>query len=234
MLTLVSKKTRLMVASMLLVLGLASSAYAALVYIFPASRTNGVDFWTFVLKQPAATNPLLDENGSKCRNGQTGQTFWLVGSADNTPKTRTCTVPGGKSIAFPLINSFAGSTADDPPAQRTVAYQRSLVDAVKNAKNLKLVIDGQNYTNLRDYLVESNAFSITLGPDNIFGADAGTVVSPAVDKGFYVRINPFIPFTGKRFDGKHTIYFHAELDAQYNGGEEPLIIDVTYNITQNL
>jgi hypothetical protein len=74
--------------------------------------------------------------------------------------------------------------------------------------------------------IQSQVFEVALPEDNVFdapctGAGLGNVpagiYSPAVDDGFYVRLNPLEI-------GDHTLHFHAE-------GLDGSIQDVMYNLT---
>jgi hypothetical protein len=199
MLTLVSKKTRLLVASVLLVIGLASSASAAFL--------------------PANKNPLLDTTGVNCGVDQNknGTFFFLVGALDSTPVVRNCTVPVGKTIVFPVVNALYGAFPTDPAAERTEAYVRSQVEYAAEATGLYVEVDGTKVSNLNRYLEQSDLFNVTLPANNIFGADAGQVLSPAADSGYYIGLTPMIP-------GKHKIVIKGTLDGTS--------INVTYNLTQ--
>ena len=126
---------------------LAAAVTAVLVAPNPASATNkkapvfppgahpygqsysqwAADWWTWVLTQPAAVNPLLDPTGANCAQGQRGRVWFLVGTIGGGTATRTCTVPKGTALLFPVLNSFSGATRTDPPEQQTEAYQRMLV-----------------------------------------------------------------------------------------------------------
>lgn len=82
------------------------------------------EWWQWALGVPAATNPVLDPDGSFCAERQVGEVWFLAGRFGfdpdfSVPTTRTCTVPTGKSLFFPLINNFAGAFLDDPAEERT-------------------------------------------------------------------------------------------------------------------
>ena len=62
-------------------------------------------WWQWVLSVPAATNPLNDTTGAQCAQGQTGKVWFLAGTFVG-PVTRTCTVPQGKALFFPILNLF--------------------------------------------------------------------------------------------------------------------------------
>jgi hypothetical protein len=176
------------------------------------------DWWQWALSQPAATNPLLDETGAQCGNEQEGKVWFLAGAITGDPVTRTCTVPSGKALLFPVINAFYCAEPDDPPEERTVAFAREQVAYVEAATDLAATIDGRAVRKLPAYFEESAVFSVVLPEDNIFGdPDLGGVrLEPCVDAGYYLVVRPLRP-------GEHTIHFA--------GTTGDFSVDVTYHLT---
>lgn len=215
---------------MLLVLGIAASASAAFFIItpprlpLPTLRTynqTAADWWKWLLAQPVATNPLLDETGAQCGRGQPFLGAWyLVGALpDSGPVERACTIPNFRTLIIPVSNLLYGAFPTDPPAERTEAFVREQTRAIQSATDLTLTIDGQPVNNLANFYEESTLFSVTLPNNNIYGEPGGTVVSPSADAGYYVAVSGLLP-------GNHVIKWHAT----FEGSEQ----DVTYNIRVNL
>ena len=72
---------------------------------------------------PTSTNPILDTTGASAGLGDVGPVFFLAGTFETTPVTRTFSVPGDKPIFFPLINSFLSAEGDaDVMRQRVDAF----------------------------------------------------------------------------------------------------------------
>ncbi|MBU5945302.1 signal protein [Streptomyces griseoincarnatus] len=67
-------------------------------------------WWTWASTEPAPTNPVGDEDGSACGRNQPEDVWFLAGTF-GTQAERTCTVPEGVPLAFPLVNMF-GTPAD--------------------------------------------------------------------------------------------------------------------------
>ena len=92
---------------------------------------------------------------------------------------------------------------------------------IDGATNLSVKVDGKAIKNLPR--VQSQVFEVAVPEENVFdapclgNAPAG-IYSPAVDDGFYVRLNPLQI-------GNHTLHFHAENPSQ------GFTLDVTYNLT---
>ncbi|MGW6130631.1 hypothetical protein ACWFNE_11470 [Cellulomonas sp. NPDC055163] len=187
-----------------------------------ARGTTGAEFWQWGLTQPASSNPLLDPTGEFCDVGQTGHTWFLAGYTGGAI-TRTCTIPRGTWLTFPVVNAFYGATPGDAPEQSTEAYARSQVAGLEaGATGLRVTVDGTPVRSYRIRYEESVVFSVTLPADNIFGAPAGTVVSPTVDAGYYVTLRPFPP-------GAHTIHIEGAVESV--GPPGSFAVDVTYVLT---
>ena len=185
------------------------------------------DWWTWALAQPADVNPLLDTTGEDCAQGQRGRVWFLAGTPGTPdPVSRTCTVPKGKALLFPVLNSFSGATAGDSDEMKTEAYQRSLVTpALRAATDLHASIDGVDVRNIKArYFEESVVFRVVLPADNILGVGpdctpmtvgAGCEIFPTVDAGYYLMVKPLRT-------GTHTINF--------GGTGVGFSVDATYTI----
>jgi hypothetical protein len=66
----------------------------------------------WVLSIPTGTNPALDTSGANCAQGQAGPAWFLAGNFGGA-LTRTCTVPAGKALFFPLVDGLFGAGAGD-------------------------------------------------------------------------------------------------------------------------
>jgi hypothetical protein len=97
---------------------------------------------------------------------------------------------------------------------------------MRAATNLSASVDGVAVENVRRYFEESPVFRLVFPADNIFGVDssclpspmpdAGCVVFPTVDAGYYL-------VTKRLKSGTHTIHFA--------GIAGTFTLDVTYTIT---
>jgi hypothetical protein len=171
------------------------------------------EWWQWALEQPTATNPLVDPTGANCASGQQGRVWFLAGTIASGPVERSCTVPTGTTLVFPVVNAF---TCVDPGAPDPgVPALRSQLAHVRDATGLTATIDGAAVRNIAAYYEESDVFSLRLPADNILGAPAG-LYTPCVDAGYYLAVRPLKP-------GEHTIHFSGSLGA--------LAVDVTYHIT---
>jgi hypothetical protein len=181
------------------------------------------EWWQWALSIPAEVSPLTDTTGENCMVGQRGAEWFLAGSFFGGTVTRACSIPDGVSLFFPVANFIGfdnpGQCGQDEPFGS--AFWRGLAaDFVNGVTDLSVTLDGQPVGVQR---VQSQVFAIALPVDNLFAPfctpplEAG-IYSPAVDEGFYVRLNPLSV-------GAHTLHFHAENASQF------FFVDVTYDLT---
>jgi hypothetical protein len=178
----------------------------------------GAAWWQWAFQTPTPENVFA---GADCSSAQTDHVWFLAGSFDNTPVTRTCNVPTGTFLFVPLANDFYGASPFDPPEKRTVDYVRSVVACVEGAV-LNVTIDGVPVNDPNQYLEESPVFTIHFPEDNIAGlppGDPNIFLDVCVDKGYYLYLNPMPP-------GPHTIHFTTA-----PGDSCAFAQDVTYNLT---
>jgi hypothetical protein len=184
------------------------------------------EWWQWALSIPTSINPLLDTTGGNCMVGQRGSTWFLAGSFGSGSATRTCAVPEGTVLFFPVINAVninSPNVCGQGPRNIPVSDLRaSSAATVNGATNLSVKVDGRSVANLQR--VRSQVFEVALPGDNVFnplcggpGSVPAGIYSPAVDDGFYVML---APLNGRT----HKLQFHAENPSQP-------VEDVTYNLT---
>jgi hypothetical protein len=173
--------------------------------------------WAFGI--PAAQSPFLDETGEFAGAGQSGPVWFLTGNFGGETE-RNITVPPGKSLFFPVVNSFFIRTEPTEPTD-VAGIRPILLGFIENA-SFACEIDGRSVANLEDYYTESPLFQETLFADNLFGLEPG-LYGPAMTIGYYLMVKPLNP-------GTHTIHFSG-LVPNGPGVEDDFSLDVTYNIT---
>ncbi len=204
----------------------------------PFGKTYGewnAGWWQWSFSVPASKNPVLATNGAlDCSVGQSGNVWFLAGHfLTGGSFTRSCTVPVGKALFVPLINSWADNVCNNgqppnPPPLTVDQLRASAASGVIPPANLHASIDGNPVTNLESYRAISPVFSYTLppSPDNVIDAAYGVelpgpcwpslTVTPAVADGFYIMLTPLSA-------GSHSINF--------GGSGSGINLDVTYNLT---
>lgn len=211
--------------------------------IDPTSVAYGKSYsdWSVAWEQwgysiPVAQHPLFD-NGD-CSVGQSGPVWFLGGkfcangaSCSYTGVVRSCNVPAGKALYFPVFegedSALEESLAEHPgdEAYQQIAAMRSFEDLTMGPSTVSCWVDGKPIKHLKErFRVQANAFGFTMPADNLLKAIygdpnfvAGTYF-PAVDDGWYVMLAPLAP-------GPHKIHFKGYMPAY------DFTLDVTYNLT---
>src|SRR5437867_9117304 len=62
-------------------------------------------WWQWALSLPPSVNPQTDTTGEDCVVGQRGSTWFLAGVFGGGTASRTCSIPQGTTLFFPIINS---------------------------------------------------------------------------------------------------------------------------------
>jgi hypothetical protein len=201
----------------------------------PFGKTYGqwaARWWQWALAIPASAdsaqnlNPLLDETGADCAEGQSGKVWFLAGVFNATGSAeRRCTVPVGTALFFPILNYEADNFACvDPNTHFSTDELRALAAGVMDqATNLSASVDGAEVANVERYRSVSPVFTVALPAQDLFKAfgctDSDSYPSrfPAVDDGYYLMLAPLPP-------GEHTIRFHGEIPGVFT-------LDIIYHLT---
>ncbi|HEY5912303.1 MAG TPA: hypothetical protein VJA21_17005 [Verrucomicrobiae bacterium] len=195
-----------------------------------------VEWWRWAMKLPATQHPLFDT--APVGTGQSGPVWFLGGkfcaSGPGAPPCnpqaaeRTVTIPAGKALFFPLVNSECSGLEGNGTTY--VELRNCVQPAIDGATGLACEIDGNSVPDLDQFRVLSPLFTYTLAShDNVWAAVGGTVgnppqpipngvTTPSVADGYYVLLAPLAV-------GRHELHFHAAIPAF------TFSLDVTYHIT---
>jgi len=172
-------------------------------------------WWEYVFELPQNNHPLADQTGAQCSAGQLGPVFFLVGTMGGAA-TRTCTIPAGKAILIPIVNSACAIPDDGNDIEAIKSVCSSQMDLV-DVESLKVVVDGKELQELGTYRFTSPIFSFMGADPNIFYPFYGGYREFAFADGYWVLLTPLPP-------GNHTIHFEAEIPSW------AFKVDVTYNL----
>lgn len=177
-------------------------------------------WWNWAVVRPTATNPMYDQTGENCDAEQSGHIWFLAGVGDpGGSATRACTVPPGKFIFFPLVNTFFA--AEEGGGERDKANK-----SINKVSILECSIDGVPLQNLSSSRAQSpdGGFVLTVPPDSLYteiGAPAGDY-APAVSDGYWIMLAP-LPI------GNYTIKFRGVVAG--DPGQADFETDVVYHLT---
>jgi hypothetical protein len=152
--------------------------------------------------------------------------WFLAGSVSSEPVVRSCDIPAGRSLFFPLINSFYGAFLNDPPAIRTEEFVRAAASCT-DAAQISASIDGFEVPQPTRFFTGASGslsplFNVQLPPGNLFGVDESIVpelvLSPSSEQGYYLFVRPLPP-------GEHVVQWVA------SGCAPGLTQDITYQLT---
>lgn len=180
-------------------------------------------WWQWLLSIPAAVNPNLDTTGEHCGLGQYDDVWFLAGTFGGPPVTRTCTIPAGKPIFFPIINSLAFK----PTGKDTLNSLRGIAAVFPNTVTaLTVTVDGDSVDVLsNNYRARSPSFTIIAPPKGII--TPGALQSPGntdtlVSDGYWVLLPPLAATNTT----PHTIQIYGTTNATSGN----FVVDVTYKL----
>ncbi|MGW1034857.1 signal protein [Streptomyces antibioticus] len=134
-------------------------------------------WWTWALSEPVGTNPVADEDGSDCERNQSSDVWFLAGTFGTQAK-RTCSVPEGVPVAFPLVN-LMGEPTD--------------CAIFMNSANGSAVLDGEEVDSETSLGEAISVQSVALNP--VTGTDGRFTTTGC---GLWVQLPPLKP-------GNHTL-----------------------------
>jgi uncharacterized protein len=207
-----------------------------------AGRTYGewsADWWQWMASIPRAENPQDNDGAIDCTLGQQGPVWHLAGAPLGTTAERSCTVPAGTPLFFPMLN---GVFINEPGEAFTVAEKRQRLDGLfsdlvpgfladfglpgSRACALHAMLDGVpvHFADPGAH-VQSPPFPLFTGdgPSNL---PPGLSDPEAVSNGFWVMLPGLAP-------GEHTLRFGGALCEFETNAIHPAVgpIDVTYHLT---
>ena len=162
-----------------------------------------INWWQWAFSFERVRSPIADQTGALCASRQSGDVWFLAGTYGTKRVERTCTVPYGKTLFFPLINYIAFRGEESTESCMSLGSRAK--ELTNNPSALVLEINGKRFENLKTHRLASRCFSVVQGQR-----------ADAVSDGYLVAIRP-LP------RGIHVLNF---------GGILPTLMQaVTYTIT---
>ena len=190
--------------------------------------------WTqWAYSQPVEESPLIGsyEGGEKCNGTPVsltpGDTWFLAGTSNGETVVRTCTVPTGKQLFFPVASATFFIT--EPGETKKIArdYVRNFINDLLADPDLGIAVtvDGTNLYSNRIVRARTSFFTVTFPENNIFGVPAGEYQT--ISDGLWVTLPPLS-------EGTHTIHFELTAPNVDVNPNEPGIQPFTQNNTYRL
>ena len=162
-------------------------------------------WWKWLNSISESQNPALDKSGEFCGINQRYPDVWFLTGTYGGSVTRTCIIPYGKCILFPIIASLF-SLATDPHLKTEKELLRTVRNDINKIERLSLTINGVRFEDFREFRVGSEVFE-----DTINGK-----VTKVVSDGYWVFMKP-LPI------GTHKIHFLGKNEDFFN--------EVNYNVS---
>ena len=168
-------------------------------------------WWRWAASFEGDTSPLADTTGSLCHLKQNGRVWFLAGTYGSHRVTRTCHVPKGKFLFFPLINYAVMPTHSEGQVCKTAMMKaRAITD---EPVVLVLEVDGKRVPGLeRHRQATEDCFGMAANAPS-----PGRIV-PSAANGYYVMLRPLQP-------GTHTLNFGGSLPGLSQVVTYTLIVD---------
>ncbi len=163
------------------------------------SRLQG-EWWTWAAAEAVGSNPVEDEDGSFCGVNQPDKVWFLAGTFGGHAN-RSCSVPGGVPVAFPLVNMVG---TDD-------VCEDFMASAAGTAR-----LDGKTVEPER---LSGVGIEFMAAPDNPVTAESGYFTATAC--GLWVQLPPPEPGTHHLEIRGSAEGFSVSVDYELEVGDDP-------------
>lgn len=140
------------------------------------------DWWQWAGSFSRSESPIADTDGSLCGNGQSGPVWFLAGTYGTSRTERTCSIPSGKYIFFPLINYVVMPRSNTATCESVRATAHRITD---NPAVLLTDIDGVQLDNPEAHRQATNE-CFNMGARAVPEKD----IYPSAANGYYVMLRP--------------------------------------------
>jgi len=143
-------------------------------------------WWQWAGSFDRDNSPVGDRTGDKCHLKQNGSVWFLAGTYGSHRTVRTCTIPQGRAVFFPLINYVVmPSGTGSLTCEIATGAARTMTD---EPSSLVLEINGVRVPNLERHRQASpECFDLAAQ------ANSPARVFPSAANGYYVMLAPLAP-----------------------------------------
>lgn len=176
-------------------------------------------WWQWTYTMPKELSPVRDMTGEHCQVGQSGDVWFLAGGYGTSKIRRSCVIPEGKFIFFPVINMvYYRGTEGELSCEKAKEYAALNNDALVSIEIGLDSITAWNPANTR--IASENCFDLLglvsrkLNPPRVY---------PAATDGYWVMLRPLAK-------GRHTLRFTARYGRE-KGAYGKMAQDIEYDLT---
>ncbi len=175
-------------------------------------------WWQWTYTMPKELSPVRDLTGENCHQGQNGDVWFLAGGYGSSIISRTCEIPEGKYIFFPVINMLSYPSKQNP----LTCEKAKASAALSNDKLLYIEIElnsikASNPAHTR--LFSENCFDLLGLVPKKYNAPK---IYPSASDGYWVMLKP-LP------KGTHKLQFNAKYNRE-NSNYGKVLQHIQYNI----
>lgn len=172
------------------------------------------EWWIDLYEIPDSQGWPGDTTGMNCANNQPAQDVWYLAGTWGGTERRTCTIPAGRNLFFPLVNSMNNYPCRDPdllppppPGENLRDYlMAGCAELIDLTTQLEVQVDGLEVAGLFDRRIQSDIFTIRADMSQLeFDSCATGLDQDAVTDGYWVMLAPLSP-------GHHTLHLRALTD----------------------
>lgn len=166
-------------------------------------------WWQWAGSFQPDNSPIADPSGTRCHAGQSGKVWFLAGAYGSQRVNRTCTVPRGKYIFFPLINYAMVPMKENNDCSSMMERARRLAE---HPIALVLEIDGDKVGSLERHRQASPECF-----DMAAKANSRVAIYPSAADGYWVMLKPLAR-------GTHVINFGGILPSSIQAISYKLVV----------
>ncbi|RBP48818.1 hypothetical protein [Arenicella xantha] len=175
-------------------------------------------WWQWTQTMPKEVSPISDATGENCHQGQNGDVWFLAGGYGSSKVTRTCTIPEGKHIFFPVINMLYYPKEKHSPSCASVKKGAALNN--EELLSIRVELDQIKAINPAHYRLSSPGCFDLFGllPEDVGAPE----IFPSASDGYWVMLKPLSK-------GKHSLKFSAQYGRE-KGAYSKMLQDIHYEI----
>ncbi len=163
-------------------------------------------WWQWAMSFSNERSPVADRTGANCSNGQAGSVWFLAGTYGTRRTERTCRVPQGRTLFFPLINYVTYPSAGS--SENCLSLMSRAARLTQSPSALVLEINGVRIEDLESHRIATKGCFQLAGNDSPLGAG----------NGYYVAVAPLPP-------GVHVLNFGGILPGMSQAVTYTLVVE---------